>query len=261
MIGTIKKLAKYLRFYGGSYYCIVCNTPVRTYFKFSDSIERLAKSYNFQYDFKRVETLNYEKCNCPFCMSSDRERFYLIFLTKYFSGKHTVIKVLDFAPNHEFVKRVKKFLNVQYTSADYLRDDMDLKLDACNMNSINNESYDIVIFSHVLEHVEKPLDALTEIFRIVRRGGFAIIMVPLFLDVEKTHENPDHTSEALRWQHYGQGDHLRLYSKKDFINQIESVGFEIEEVSPSKFNPELIRQNAIAENSILYKCNKNDSQT
>src|SRR6218665_443045 len=95
---------KYLRFYGGSYVCNVCKKPVRKFYPFSNSLERSAKVAGFPYSFKRMETLNYENCNCPFCLSSDRERLYLLFLESYFSKNPGRFAILDFAPSLAFTK-------------------------------------------------------------------------------------------------------------------------------------------------------------
>jgi predicted SAM-dependent methyltransferase len=256
MISIVRKIVKYIRFYGGSYRCIVCGKPLRNYFKFSNDIEYNAKKNGFMYDFRQVETLNYEKCNCPFSLSSDRERLFAIFLEKCLQKIPGKISILDFAPSQPFAKRIKKLSNTEYTSADYYRTDVDLQLDACDMNTVHDSTYNIVIFSHVLEHVAKPMAALKEIYRVLKSRGTAIIMVPLFKDVKETQEDSNHQSEELRWKYYGQGDHVRLYAKKDFIRQITSAGFEIEELSAANLDPELIQQNAIADDSILYLCRK-----
>jgi SAM-dependent methyltransferase len=256
MISTLRKVVKYIKFYGGGYRCVVCGNPVRRYFKFSDDIERKAKQNGFPYDFRRVETLNYDNCNCPFCLSSDRERLYVIYLDKYLSSISGKKSILDFAPSHQFTRRIKQIGDVQYTSADYYRKDFDLQLDACDMSTINDATYDVVIFSHVLEHVDRPLSALTEIHRILKKGGISIIMVPLFKDVKETSEDINCQSEELRWKYFGQGDHVRLYAKKDFAAQLKVPGFVVEELSIDGFDPRLIQENAIASDSILYICRK-----
>jgi len=252
MTNAIRYAIKYLRFYGGRYACVVCGTPVRKFFRFSLELEKQAKMHGFPYDFRRVETLNFDNCNCPFCLSSDRERLYILYLNQVFSRRAIRYKILDFAPNRYFSAYLKKQADVEYVTCDLFRHDVDVKIDACDMHVFENEIFDIVIFSHVLEHVESPHKALSEIYRILKSDGFAIIMTPLFLDVHHTVENPAHKTPAERWKNYGQDDHVRLYSKKDFISQLTQVGFRVMEITPTALDDVSVRRNAIDENSILY---------
>lgn len=252
----IMTVSKYIRFYGGSYKCIVCSKPVRLFFHFSTSLEKNAKSNGFPYDFRRMETLNYEQCNCPFCLSSDRERLYLLYLEKFLVDNNKY-SVLDFAPTPLFASTLRK-MSHHYVSTDYVRDDVDVKMNICNMNVINDASFDFVICSHILEHVPDPDKAMREILRIMRSGGKAIIMVPLFWDVENTVEDASHNTDELRLKYYGQEDHVRLFSKKDFLNCLTKAGFKVEQLEPSDFDELKVKENAISSNSILYVCSKDE---
>jgi len=90
----------------------------------------------------------------------------------------------------------------------------------------------------------------------MRPTGKAIIMVPLFFDVKATAEDVRHTTEALRLKHYGQDDHVRLFSRNDFLTRLNGAGFSVQQLLPSDFDQEKIKQNAISNNSILYVCSK-----
>ncbi len=125
------------------------------------------------------------------------------------------------------------------------------------MKELQNNSYDFVICSHVLEHVSDPDKALREIFRILRPEGTAIIMVPLFWDVLATVEDESHNTDELRLKHYGQNDHVRLFSRQDFLDRLNESGFKVTQLRPTKFDQQKIKENAIADNSILYVCSKN----
>src|SRR5688500_17328773 len=116
----LRSIIKVLRFYGGRYHCIVCGRRVRAFFRFSYDLERMTKSHGFPYDFRRMETLNFDKCNGPFCLSSDRERLYLIYLEKIFETEKRCFKILDFAPSVTFANNLRSRPNVVYTSADLM---------------------------------------------------------------------------------------------------------------------------------------------
>lgn len=50
--------------------------------------------------------------------------------------------------------------------------------DAVNMTLVQNESYDFCFSSHSLEHIANPLKAISEWLRIIKTGGYIIIVVP-----------------------------------------------------------------------------------
>ena len=186
-------------------------------------------------------------------LSSDRERLYLIYLEKYLRRNDKKYSILDFAPNPVFSKRLRRSSHL-YTSADLFRKDVDIIIDICDMKEIRDSSFDIVICSHVLEHVPDPDKAMRELFRIMRPEGKAIIMVPLFWDVKETVEDIKHDTNELRLKHYGQDDHVRLFSRQDFLNRLNVAGFKVEQLLPTEFDQKKIKQNAISDNSILYVC-------
>ena len=51
-------------------------------------------------------------------------------------------------------------------------------LDATDLDGIEDESYDAVLASHVIEHVANPLRALAEWRRVLRAGGALVLVVP-----------------------------------------------------------------------------------
>lgn len=256
LINSIKTSFTYVRFYGGFFQCNVCARPVRRFFPFSNQLQQTAKEAGFPYDFRRMETLNFDNCNCPFCLSSDRERLYLLFLHNFLQERNAPTSILDFAPNASFSRALKKEKLVKYTSADLYRDDTDMRLDICNMNTVKNDVFDVLICSHILEHVDHPEKALSEIYRVLKAAGIAIVMVPLFWDVRETIENAHEDSDQSRAKHYGQNDHVRLFARHDFLTRILNADFVIRELKSIDFKIEDVRRLAIAENSVLYVCSK-----
>lgn len=254
----IRELIKKIRFSGGNYKCIVCGRNVRTFFRFSDSLANESEVNGFPYSFRRMETLNFDQCNCPFCLSTDRDRLYLLYLEKYIFrnlDSKGAFRLLDFAPNADFSKYLKR-KNIEYLSADISRSGVDMKLDICDMHTLPNDRFDFVVCSHILEHVSSPESALRELHRILKPGGSAIVMVPIFWDVTETKEDPSHSTAAERWRNYGQDDHVRLFEKQDFLDRIKNAGFVVSEHSVRDFEPSDIALNAISANSALYVAHK-----
>lgn len=256
LIKTVKIPLKYVRFYGGSFYCNVCKRPIRKFFSFSKQLQQAAKRQGFLYDFKRMETLNFVNCNCPFCLSSDRERLYLLFLHNYLQNRNTPSSILDFAPNAAFSSVLRKEHMTEYTSADLYRNDVDQQLDICDMQTLKDNTFDVLLCSHILEHVDHPEKALSEIYRVLKSQGIAIIMVPLFWDVKETVEGVHENTNESRQKYYGQNDHVRLFSRSDFLNRISKAQFLINELDITKFKQDDVKRLAIADNSVLYVCSK-----
>jgi SAM-dependent methyltransferase len=256
ILGFTTHLIKLLRFYGRKYKCNICGRPLRSFFPFSESLEGFARSAGFQYDFRRMETLNYDSCNCPFCLSCDRERLFLLFFDTHFKNGLKHFSILDFAPGPSFASAMRNKKCGSYITADLFRSDYDMTLDICDMPSLNNGQVDVVICSHVLEHVSNPDNALAEIYRVLKPGGFAIVMVPVFIDVKYTIENPDYNTDELRGKYYGQSDHVRLFAKADFVKRLTDAKFCLKMYDASSFQSELVKKYGIADNSVLYVCYK-----
>ena len=100
------------------------------------------------------------------------------------------------------------------------------------MESIEAEdsSFDLVIANHVLEHVNDDLKALAELYRVLDRGGRAILQTPFAANNAVTQEDDSRASDAIgRLELYGQEDHVRLFGM-DIFERFGSVGF-VPEVS------------------------------
>jgi SAM-dependent methyltransferase len=52
------------------------------------------------------------------------------------------------------------------------------EMDAVNLSLIPDDSYDVLLSSHNLEHIANPLKALKEWVRIVKLGGYIILVLP-----------------------------------------------------------------------------------
>lgn len=117
--------------------------------------------------------------------------------------------------------------NLTYLTADLESPIADIRLDVQNMPFVDDD-FDIVICNHVLEHVADDRKALAEIFRVLKRGGFAILQVPLAYDMETTLEDNSITDPAERQRRFRQKDHYRLYGK-DYLQRVMAAGFVIGE--------------------------------
>jgi len=88
-------------------------------------------------------------------------------------------------------------------------------------NSIKNEQYDVVVALDVLEHIKDDKIAIAEIFRILKKGGYALITVP---------------AGNYLWSQYDeQAMHYRRYTKNTLLSSMSNKGIEILEFSYFNF--------------------------
>ena len=159
------------------------------------------------------------------------------------------------APEQCFLKLFKKQKNLEYISADLYSPIVDVKADI-NKLPFENESFDVVFCNHVLEHIEDDKKAMSELFRVLKKGGFGIFQIPQDLNLEKTYEDFSITSDEERAKHFGQYDHVRVYGK-DYFNKLRAVGFKVDEVNyASKISPDLVQKYCLVQEEILPVCYK-----
>ena len=161
---------------------------------------------------------------CPFCGSLERHRLFVLKNQEenFFLGK----KVIHFAPEKILTQIILKSSPKQYLTGDLTPGRADCVL---NIEHIEqpNQSWDVVMCSHVLEHVDDKV-ALTELHRILKPDGLLLLMVPIINGWEKTYENPMIQSPHDRQKHFGRYDHVRYYGN-DFRNRIKKAGFDMKE--------------------------------
>ena len=113
---------------------------------------------------------------CPKCHSRSRHRG-LFFLYNQIISVEKKKKILHFAPESFLQNKLKKFTQHEYHTADLIMKDVKFKEDLQNL-SFKDNSYDIILNNHVLEHISNDKKAIQEIQRILKPDGIAIITVP-----------------------------------------------------------------------------------
>ncbi len=84
--------------------------------------------------------------------------------------------------------------------------------------------FDAILCNHVLEHVDDDKRAMSELFRVLKPGGWAILQVPIALALQETYEDCSITSPTAREVAFGQSDHVRLYGN-DYTDKLQATGF------------------------------------
>jgi len=108
--------------------------------------------------------------------------------------------------------------------AEYAKDTR--KLDVRNIpleeNKFSNKSFDVVLASHLIEHLNDPKTFLSEIRRILKDNGFCFITTPNINGFQA------HLFRS-RWRS-AIFDHLYLFSGVTLSRMLKSEGFKIESI-------------------------------
>lgn len=88
----------------------------------------------------------------------------------------------------------------------------------------DDDSFDCVFASHVLEHVRDPIGVLQQINRILAKGGVLVVIVPCVSHIKAK-------IYGKKWKYYGPPAHLWYFSNQTFKLYLEKVGLIPELVS------------------------------
>tara|TARA_R110000744_G_scaffold87863_1_gene171452 strand:- start:1246 stop:2010 length:765 start_codon:yes stop_codon:yes gene_type:complete len=186
----------------------------------------------------------------PSTLSLERHRLLWLFLKKETNFFTAPLKVLHFAPEQAFYKRFKKLKNLDYTTTDLNSPLADVKADICNLPFEEN-SFDVIFCNHVLEHIPDDTKAMSELYRVLKPGGWGIFQIPQDLKREKTFEDNTITDKVERAKIFGQYDHVRIYGR-DYFNKLRTIGFTVNEVDFTKqLTPEEINRYRLATGEII----------
>lgn len=219
--------------------------------KFEDPIDgkRYRSFLPYGYENPRENVL------APGTLSLERHRLLWLYLkneTTFFTEN---LNVLHFAPEQAFYKRFRNLKNLDYTTTDLNSPLADVKADICNLPFENN-SFDLILCNHVLEHISDDTKAMQELYRILKPGGTGIFQIPQDLSRETTFEDNSITDPKERAKIFGQYDHVRVYGR-DYFNKLRAVGFNVDEADyTSNFTAAEIQRYRLSNGEIIPVCTK-----
>jgi predicted SAM-dependent methyltransferase len=152
-------------------------------------------------------------------------------------------RVLHFAPEAIVTKALMHDAG-KYVTADFHKQNVDLRLDMSDMRALADGSFDLVVACDVLEHVPDDSAALREVHRILSTQGWAILTVPQKDHLPSKYEDPAMATPEQRKVAFGQEDHLRIYGD-DFGRYLETHGFTVTVVDESSFDAELVKRHVL----------------
>lgn len=173
---------------------------------------------------------NREGVKCAVCGSLERTRVLMMWLTKLGIPKPEQ-KVLHFAPE----KGLAKLFTSIVGKANYQAYDLEpkrysffkvKKFDLCvDVQSLSEEQFDLIVHSHVLEHVPCNYTAvLYGLHKALKSSGIHICCIPItsgFYD-----ETTADIGDEQRRKRFGQFDHVRRFGRND-INKSLGMVFDM----------------------------------
>ncbi len=172
-----------------------------------------------------------ENARCWHCNSLERHRLLHLYLeeeTDLFQSQANK-SLLHFGPSEVMYDRFSQLSSIAYTAVDLNPADYPMQLQKMDMTDIGGpaKTYDYILAIHIMEHIKDDIAAMRELYRVLKPGAKAIIMIPIDLDTEKTIESDVSLSGDENELLYGQTDHVRLYGQ-DFSDRLEQLGFRVE---------------------------------
>ena len=204
---------------GNRYECPLCGAHLKTLWP-----RGLQNPVLAQYDI--IGGGYREQASCPVCGSTERERLVWLYVSHRTDLTRRPARLLHVAPESQLGAVLRRLPHLDYLSADLYDENVMVKMDITGID-YPDASFDAIICNHVLEHVTDDAQAMSELFRILAPGGWAILQVPLS---EKIHSSIEDTSVVTpedRARVFGQEDHVRIYAKVDYLSRLQSVGFQV----------------------------------
>lgn len=229
----------------------------------------LCKSYHLKFTpyNKRPDV------GCPRCLSAERHRLFGQYYENYIQNKQS-LSVVHLAPELCLYRLLSQW------SRSYVCGDLNpaqysdmkcIKLDATKL-TLGDQSVDLILASHIMEHIPDDRLALKEFHRVLRKGARVIIMIPQNFQSETTDEDPTVVTAADRTKRFGQFDHVRMYGL-DFVQRVQAEGFFVRAYAPIvriqdvvKMKPDsmeviadeaAMKDNKFSPYDVLYECVRN----
>lgn len=214
---------------GNSYTCNLCG--------FNSRIMRWRGRNHSVLKIKKVISAGKRRSDCPYCMASDRDRLVWLYISKILSSTGRILHVAPELPLANAIKKSPHFKNVEYECIDkrakgYFYPNW-VKLGDITKLNYHTNYFDLIIANHVLEHVHDLPLALSELKRVLKDNGIAILMVPLsqsHLTDEGCIEDNGRVfcplSKKVRINRFGQHDHVRLFGI-DLETIFQSNGWQV----------------------------------
>lgn len=236
----LKKAVLFLRgvaFMGRRYVCPVCNWRLRGFADRWGLIGSNADGY------------------CPRCNAKARHRRIWLYLEANSNLGTDRLRVLEVAPWWSLSRRLQRMANISFVSLDLVRNGPHVTTvgDVTGM-PLRSDTIDAALCIHVLEHIDADREAIAELYRVLKPGGWALVSVPLRLD-RPTHEDPSITDPEERARVFGERSHVRYYGL-DLMDRLRAPGFSVRLDLASQVPADVRLRFGLRDDENIFHCHK-----
>lgn len=165
-----------------------------------------------------------EHHHCPHCYCNDRERH----LWLYFDRAKTLAnlshkRVLHIAPEAGIEHRIRALKPLEYVCGDLMPKKPEHRTVNVEQLDFPDGYFDLIICSHVLEHVGEPDAAIAEFSRCLAPNGQLVAQTPYSPTLKHTFELNIPPGEAFAKRYFGRGDRMRLFGA-DIAGHFRAAG-------------------------------------
>jgi len=218
-------------------------------------------------EYRVFQTFGLERrknAKCHQCDSLERHRL----MYKYLEDKLGLfdsskkIKLLHFAPEKMLYNLFSGLEHIDYYPCDLDASRYSygggVKIHAVDITKIPFEenTFDFIICNHVLEHIPDDRLAMSELYRVMKKGGEGYYQAPIDYNRESTYEDFSITSPSAREKAFGQEDHVRWYGH-DYKDRLKESGLTVKEDRyVEQFPKEEIFKFGLDPKELIYYCVK-----
>lgn len=207
-----------------------------------------------------------ENAKCHNCRSLERHRLLFLYINEKFNllnnNSKEKIRLLHFAPEKIFYDIFSTNKGIEYTACDLSPENFNyngkIEITKVDITQIPFEDnfFDFIICSHVLEHIPDDRLAMSELYRVLAKNGNSILHVPIDYNRDETYEDHNITSPKDRLNAFGQNDHVRIYGK-DYKTRLKNSGFIVNEVDYiSTMDKVDVFKYGLLTKELIYHCRK-----
>jgi SAM-dependent methyltransferase len=204
--------------------------------------------------FRRDTIQKRENVRCPECGSLESGRVLWFYLTNEVLGKKNKKKFLYFSPEPSLLAKLNKFnIKIDTESLDYLE-----SIQKDGFDKRKGGKYDVILFIHLLQRVSDEQLVFSELLRLLRPGGFVLIMTLINWDMDRTYEKPETEEDRDRLKNYYSPGLVRVYGS-DVAKRLVKAGFDVETIDYADQLGDAARDYyrlGDAAREIIFKCKK-----
>jgi len=162
---------------------------------------------------------------CPECGSLESTRTLWFYLSNEVLGKKNKNKFLYFSPEPVLYEKLKNFtIQLEEQSLEYFNN-----LHNAGFEKLQGSRYDVIIFSHQLQYVKDDQAVFNELNRLLRPGGFVVILTLVNWEMDRTYEKPVTDEDRDRLRLLFEPGLERVYGA-DFQKRLVKAGFGVEAI-------------------------------